>query len=419
MQIWNLANLRAGRTLNQHEFYIALRFLTIAQAGLPLNYTSFMRVMQRPTMPFFASFPGIPTIPNPRPRQQGTASPAASAASVTSAASGGAASRSGASGGLWAVPPQAVPKYLEKFALTDLNKDGYVEAKEAAALFQSSGLDGTVRYRALRAHVGLDCVIQSVVDSPAVPVQALRSIWRLCDVDKDKRLDRAEFIIGMHLVVMCHRLKQPPPPQLPPELSVQTVRAVMQQASGGAASMPAATSSAAAQASAPAPAPAPSPAPAPAPAPKPMSLDDAFAGMGAATNAPMPSVDGPPALTNGGSSAAATSAAGFASTTSAGSRVSAGATVPHATPTSTMRAAPTVVATSTPAATPAPSPAPAPAPAASVPTSSTNHSAVSVTPNSRPPYSSNQSAGRASHPHQEVRLQTLPLPVALAWHATL
>jgi len=93
-------------------------------------------------------------------------------------------------GGTFSISQEDQEKYNRIFASTDMDGDGYVTGSEAVALFTKSGLDkGT-----------------------------LKAIWSMSDIDKDNRLDHAEFSVAMHLVVSLSKRGKTLPPTLPPEL---------------------------------------------------------------------------------------------------------------------------------------------------------------------------------------------------------
>ena len=79
-------------------------------------------------------------------------------------------------------------KYVSVFESSKRNSEGYLEGKEAVALFQKSGLARST----------------------------LHEIWAMADVDQDGQLNQEEFIIAMHLIVcMSKRGMQNLPEKVP------------------------------------------------------------------------------------------------------------------------------------------------------------------------------------------------------------
>jgi len=126
-QIWNLSNCRGQPTLTRAEFYIAMRFVALAQMSFPLSFHTFITHVN--TMPF-PTFPTFTGVPNPRPlRKQGAPATAAAPA------------------GVWVVRKELVPKFRQRFTTVDADADGYITAAEAAELFGASKLPPPVRRR--------------------------------------------------------------------------------------------------------------------------------------------------------------------------------------------------------------------------------------------------------------------------------
>ena len=82
-------------------------------------------------------------------------------------------------------------RYTGYFETNDVNKDGFVESKEAVGLFEKSGL----------------------------PKNHLKVIWAIADQDRDNKLSVNEFIIAMHLIVCVSKRGLPLPTKLPEELT--------------------------------------------------------------------------------------------------------------------------------------------------------------------------------------------------------
>jgi hypothetical protein len=86
------------------------------------------------------------------------------------------ASTSGGAGN-WAISNEAKNNYLKLWDTLEKNPQGLVEGKVAAAFFAKSGHSREI----------------------------LRSIWQLSDVGADGKLDKVEFLIGMHLTMMAKK----------------------------------------------------------------------------------------------------------------------------------------------------------------------------------------------------------------------
>eukprot|EP00752_Nemacystus_decipiens_P003346 g3095.t1 len=108
--------------------------------------------------------------------------------------------RSGKTLGVAPEPPRAADpyamsgeeraKYESIFPMYDSDRDGFVTGVEAVELFSKSRL----------------------------PREQLRQIWQLADADGDSRLSRAEFCVGMHLIVCVSKKGLPCPATRPPSL---------------------------------------------------------------------------------------------------------------------------------------------------------------------------------------------------------
>lgn len=237
--VWTAANLRGGAGLSRREFYIAMRLVALAQAGVPPTREALLETAARPVpLPVFA---GIPPPPAP-----------AAAAPSAGSSSGGPAPT-----GYGPITPAEQAKYDATFAQADSNGDGFVDGKDAVPLLAQSGL----------------------------PRDVLRQVWVLSDVDKDGRLDHDEFTIAVHLVACLAKRGLPLPSSLPEALVPAGKRAVL-----GLPPLPApATRRASAMGGF-------SPAPSTASSGG-LSIDDAFGGMVDLPKAPAPApapVSAPP-----------------------------------------------------------------------------------------------------------------------------
>ena len=106
--------------------------------------------------------------------------------------------------------PGEAAGYSGLFSKYDADGDGFVEGREAVPLFTKSGVDRKM----------------------------LRAVRDMADMDQDSRLNLAEFIVAMHLIVCISRRGLPLPPSVPLEL----VRAA---AAAASAPLPAAAAAAA------------------------------------------------------------------------------------------------------------------------------------------------------------------------------
>jgi epidermal growth factor receptor substrate 15 len=98
--VWEAANLRGGKALSRHEFYIAMRLLSVAQAGAA-------PVVSREALLATAA------APLPPPRFEGP----------------------------YAISPDDAVKFEALFRATDTDGDGLVGGDQAVSLFVKSGLD--------------------------------------------------------------------------------------------------------------------------------------------------------------------------------------------------------------------------------------------------------------------------------------
>lgn len=78
--------------------------------------------------------------------------------------------------------------------------------------------------------------VRPVLERSNLPVDALRRVWQLSDVDKDGQLDADEFALAMHLVRLNVGGK-PLPDTLPAELVPPSKRAGAKAAAGGVAEL--------------------------------------------------------------------------------------------------------------------------------------------------------------------------------------
>ena len=61
--------------------------------------------------------------------------------------------------------------------------------------------------------------VRPVLERSGLPVDALRQVWNLSDIDRDGHLDADEFAVAMHLTRdLASRPGSMPPAMLPPDL---------------------------------------------------------------------------------------------------------------------------------------------------------------------------------------------------------
>ena len=99
--IWDAANLRGGKELSRNEFFIALRLISVAQAGAPPSREALITTAAQPLLP---------------PRFTGP----------------------------YAIQPSDFTKFEGVFRTVDTDGDGLITGKEAVELFIKSGLDRSV-----------------------------------------------------------------------------------------------------------------------------------------------------------------------------------------------------------------------------------------------------------------------------------
>lgn len=217
-KIWELSNLqKTVSALTKPDFYRSLRYIAIAQArrevsakglsasnsarvGLPvLNGINNQAILRNfnPKQPAASAPQPVPAAAQPHPAavppQVSVQPPSARAPAATAPA---------ASRDPWSMSQSEYQGYIGFFKSADRDNDGFVSGEEANAFFRMSQL----------------------------PAQELRAIWLLADVDGDNKLDRAEFVIAMHLVM---RRRKNPAVRLPAVLPI-SLRKLKASAAGAA-----------------------------------------------------------------------------------------------------------------------------------------------------------------------------------------
>jgi hypothetical protein len=118
----------------------------------------------------------------------------------------------------WAVAPPPVAAPIDPWA------------EPPAASGWAIGADERAKYDEIFATLSPSggkvggAAVRPVLERSKLPVDTLRSVWQLSDVDKDGQLDRDEFALAMHLVRQCVAGKALPA-TLGPELIPPSKRA--------------------------------------------------------------------------------------------------------------------------------------------------------------------------------------------------
>ncbi|XP_013381272.1 epidermal growth factor receptor substrate 15-like 1 isoform X3 [Lingula anatina] len=154
-QIWDLADPAGKGYLDKHAFFVALKFIAMAQNGLEVSMANIGAHTPPPKM-------GEPASPAMQPL--------------------------GAAPADWAIKTTEKAKYDQIFdGLQPI--DGKLSGDKVRPMLLNSKL----------------------------PVDVLGRVWDLSDIDKDGQLDREEFAIAMHLVYRALE-NDPVPPALPTNL---------------------------------------------------------------------------------------------------------------------------------------------------------------------------------------------------------
>eukprot|EP00467_Chlorarachnion_reptans_P025459 CAMPEP_0114513140 /NCGR_PEP_ID=MMETSP0109-20121206/15390_1 /TAXON_ID=29199 /ORGANISM="Chlorarachnion reptans, Strain CCCM449" /LENGTH=663 /DNA_ID=CAMNT_0001692951 /DNA_START=98 /DNA_END=2085 /DNA_ORIENTATION=- len=223
--IWELANeSRLPGALNKPDFYRALRYISLAQAGREISKQSLSQSnSNRPKLPGIQGFNNNQIIAHygkkpaqPAPIQQPQANayagapgrhpqaqqvmqsppqaqqqhqpaqpaqPAQAQPAQPQQQGQAAAAPASAEDAFWKISEPQRKIYGGYFKQADVDKDQFVSGREAMAFFKMSGL----------------------------PAQVLSRVWALSDVDGDGRLDPTEFAIAVHLVFAVKKGASLPP----------------------------------------------------------------------------------------------------------------------------------------------------------------------------------------------------------------
>uniref|UniRef100_M4B9Y8 Calmodulin n=1 Tax=Hyaloperonospora arabidopsidis (strain Emoy2) TaxID=559515 RepID=M4B9Y8_HYAAE len=198
-EIWNVADGRRQSALSRHEFYVAMRLISMAQHGEQVSVQSFYCfAMQTYPLPMIegVSLPqGVQNVQNVQQQQQLPTQVQVQAQahvqhSPRKLEPKGHPQQLSSNGDAFAPTADEMSKYQLVFQKYDTDHDGFLNGAEAVALFQLSGLNRNV----------------------------LRDIWTMADVTRDSKLNTEEFYVAMHLIVCVTKRGLQMPPTLPPEL---------------------------------------------------------------------------------------------------------------------------------------------------------------------------------------------------------
>ncbi|UIZ22818.1 hypothetical protein KXD40_003662 [Peronospora effusa] len=188
-RIWTIADRHQTSNLSRHEFYVAMRLISMAQHG---EHVSVSRFYQLAALSYpLAKIEGVscshemdPTlIQMPSQTQDMSVSSQVHTQQDVNAVQ----HQKPLS---YALSAAEKSKYELVFHQYDTDHDGFLMGTEAIALFQMSGLGRNI----------------------------LREIWSMADVTQDSKLNIQEFYVAMHLIVCLSKRGLPMPPTLPREL---------------------------------------------------------------------------------------------------------------------------------------------------------------------------------------------------------
>lgn len=159
-KVWRLSDYAARSYLDRQGFFVALRFIAMAQQGLEVTAESFNMHLNTSLSPPRLGIDSMHSSAE-RPSSRGSVGSATSSNSITGDLS------------KWRILDQDIPKYENHFRNLEKDRDGFISREKAKEFFLLSKLS------------------QDIVER----------ILMLCDLDKDNRLDKDEFVLGMHIVV--------------------------------------------------------------------------------------------------------------------------------------------------------------------------------------------------------------------------
>lgn len=186
-KIWNLSDINKDGQLDEHGFAVAMRLITLCQAGetLPATLPSSLLPAGRTSgvLPSSSS----PLHPAPVTSMLRSQSP-------KPASPGGVKSSLPVE---WIITPEIKAKYDTYFEGIDKNHEGIVSGEQARGLFMASNL----------------------------PQNILAGIWGLCDIQKNGKLNAEQFALAMFLIAEKVRGKEVPKEltanMIPPSLRKQ------------------------------------------------------------------------------------------------------------------------------------------------------------------------------------------------------
>ena len=177
-EIWSLSCHPTRASLTRADFYIAMRYVGMAQNGIALSAENLASTNARALPNAQVNMPGAP----PPPPSGGPATPATEPAMAADS-----------SGLPYAMTTSQLEKYVDLFKKYDTDGDGFLSGGEAVGILTQSGLDKT----------------------------QLRGVWAMADQDGDGQLSEREFAVAFHLILCVTKRKMPMPKMLPAELQVQ------------------------------------------------------------------------------------------------------------------------------------------------------------------------------------------------------
>jgi hypothetical protein len=204
-QIWSLSTPSA--TMSLHQFYTALRLITMIQNGeIPISKERMIATLnEQLSLPKFTGI-DLPAAPKHNAASAHSTAPVTVPTSSAPALANTAVPPAGAHAlPPFAMTPQEHLKYHTLFLSYDTNHDGFLSRKELLPLFQKSGMD-----------------------LPRVDL-----ICQMVDEDKDGQLTSKEFCAAFHIIVCVTKRNHGMPPAVPPALHNFLLNAPVLPPNGG------------------------------------------------------------------------------------------------------------------------------------------------------------------------------------------
>ncbi len=148
-KIWLIAASSNNEYLERDEFYVALKLISFAQNGIDVSVDSILKNLPSP-LPVFEN------VPKPDFKTE---------------------NMNKNKENLFELHPELISKYEKYFEMTDSEGVGFIKGIDAKSTFERSNL----------------------------PKQTLMKIWALADSSKKGSLDKAEFIVAVHLIATAKR----------------------------------------------------------------------------------------------------------------------------------------------------------------------------------------------------------------------